>query len=186
MREYKSKYESMIGKTFGKLKVLSISKDRKDNQKKYIYSFNCLCECGNLKTVRCDAVVNNRTKSCGCIPTGPEGGKNNSLWTGFEDISGQYFSSIKNKAKKRNIPFDLTIEDAWDLFILQNKKCALTGEQIYFGKNKTASLDRIDSNLGYSINNCQWLHKDINILKNNLDQNFFIELCKKVAKYEHH
>ena len=75
----------------------------------------------------------------------------------------------------------------WDLFIKQNKKCALSGLDIEFSRKlkdgtTTASLDRIDSSKGYIQNNVQWVHKDINRIKQNLDQEKFIELCKMVAK----
>jgi hypothetical protein len=51
-------------------------------------------------------------------------------------------------------------------------------------ENKTASLDRINSDLGYVYGNIQWIHKDINKMKNDYEQNYFILLCKKVADYE--
>ena len=46
---------------------------------------------------------------------------------------------------------------------------------------KTASLDRIDSNKGYTKDNVQFVHKDINWMKQDFEQNKFIEYCKKVA-----
>ena len=45
----------------------------------------------------------------------------------------------------------------------------------------TASLDRIDSSKGYVIGNVQWVHKDINIMKNKFDNQYFIDMCKKIA-----
>ena len=109
------------------------------------------------------------------------------MFTGFEGISGQRWSEIKCRAKKKNHELAITIEDAWNQFIKQNELCALTGEKIYFGssnsKKGTASLDRIDSSKGYIIDNIQWLHKDINIMKLDLETNYFIDLCKKVYNY---
>jgi len=46
---------------------------------------------------------------------------------------------------------------------------------------RTASLDRIDSSKGYVKGNLQWVHKDINMMKNHYNQKYFIEICKKVA-----
>ena len=45
----------------------------------------------------------------------------------------------------------------------------------------TASLDRIDSKKGYIKGNLQWVHKDLNIMKNSYPNQYFIEMCKKVA-----
>jgi hypothetical protein len=50
--------------------------------------------------------------------------------------------------------------------------------------DNTASLDRIDSSLGYVRGNVQWLHKDVNWMKNTLDQDRFIELCKAIVNHE--
>ena len=76
----------------------------------------------------------------------------------------------------------------WDLFVLQNKKCALTGVDLVLPKrhgdtNGNASLDRIDSSKGYIENNLQWLHKDINNIKLNFDEDYFIKMCSMVANY---
>lgn len=112
---------------------------------------------------------------------------------GFNLISGEYWSLIQNAAKKRGITFNLSIEQAWDAFLKQDGKCALTGIDLFFEGNttrlnrkrvirKTASLDRIDSKLPYVIENIQWLHKDVNIMKNKYKQDYFIEICKKIAQ----
>ena len=52
-------------------------------------------------------------------------------------------------------------------------------------RDGTASLDRIDSSRGYVIDNIQWVHKDINWLKNDWSQKEFIELCSRVANHNH-
>lgn len=48
---------------------------------------------------------------------------------------------------------------------------------------RTASLDRIDSTRGYVVGNLQWIHKDLNLMKNTLPTSLFIEWCKKVSNY---
>jgi len=48
----------------------------------------------------------------------------------------------------------------------------------------TASVDRIDSNKGYIKGNVQFVHKDINLMKNVLNIEYFIEMCKKIAKHQ--
>jgi hypothetical protein len=45
----------------------------------------------------------------------------------------------------------------------------------------TASLDRIDSNKDYVEGNIQWVHKHLNLMKNILSQEYFINLCNKVS-----
>lgn len=70
----------------------------------------------------------------------------------------------------------------------QNKKCALTGDIIYFptrcwSRDGTASLDRIDSSKGYTKENVQWVHKDINMMKQEYTTEVFLGWCKKVVEH---
>lgn len=158
------------------------------------------CFCGNRKTVRWDSFKRGELKSCGCVPHPGNKlgkftrryGKDSPHWKGHGDISAYFWNHIKGGAKSRNIEVSITIEDAWDLFIEQNKCCSLTGEPLKFGITvkehrsgmTTASLDRIDSKKGYSKDNIQWVHKTINLLKMQLPQEEFIEWCSKVVQYK--
>jgi hypothetical protein len=49
----------------------------------------------------------------------------------------------------------------------------------------TASIDRIDSNLGYTESNVVWVHKDVNIMKNNFTKEYFLMMCQKVTETNH-
>ena len=108
---------------------------------------------------------------------------------GYKEISGDFWDRTKRSAKVRNLEFNISIEDVWNLFLQQNRKCALTGIDIKFNPRKsklkeaTASLDRIDSSKGYIIDNVQWVHKVINNLKMDLDEQEFIDWCNKVSEY---
>jgi hypothetical protein len=68
------------------------------------------------------------------------------------------------------------------LFERSNNRSALSGR--YIEIDKTASLDRIDSSKGYITGNLQWLHKDINWMKNSFSQEDFIKLCRDVTRYQ--
>jgi nicotinic acid mononucleotide adenylyltransferase len=103
------------------------------------------------------------------------------------------FTSIKKGAASRKIEFNITIEYLWELFLQQNKKCALSGMALSFAdtrknknKKKTVSVDRIDSSKGYINGNVQWVHKTINIMKNSLSDEEFIEFCRKVSEKNSH
>lgn len=50
-------------------------------------------------------------------------------------------------------------------------------------KLQTASLDRIDSQQGYNSNNIQFVHKDVNMIKQIYTQDYFIKMCKLVAEH---
>jgi hypothetical protein len=147
-------------------------------------SWKCQCECGTIREVSQSHLVSG--KSTGCIKCSKLN-ERSSQFTGYEEISGNRFSDIKHKAIKRNYEFSVTIEYIWNLFLLQERKCALSGVDICFGEKSkdygTASLDRINNEKGYIEGNVQWLHKDINKMKNTHDQNYFLALCKKIAKF---
>ena len=123
---------------------------------------------------------------------------------GCGDLSKSIYSHYKRNAKRRNLEFNVSIEFLWSLFLKQNKKCALSGIDIYLrpeDKSSTithnnkngfqnldfskfnASLDRKDSLKGYTEDNVQWVERRINIIKNDLSQEDFIELCKKITNY---
>lgn len=167
---------SRIGTKYGKLTVLECTKT--ENKQKY---FKCICDCG--KVVIRNAVVlysKDRIPSCGCLRAI---GQKHSSYSGYEEISGAKLSQITLGAKKRNIEYNVTPEYIWNLFLQQNKKCALSGLDLNFvisAKNKrfeTASLDRIDNTKGYIEGNVQWLHKKVNLMKHISKTEDFVEMC---------
>jgi hypothetical protein len=110
---------------------------------------------------------------------------NHTGWLGYQEISSTYFKNLKTGARNRKLEFSITIEEIWDLYIKQKRKCALTGREIGFqgSKNNSASLDRKDASIGYTIDNVQWVHKDINYAKQSLNNEDFINLCQEVVDH---
>ena len=108
---------------------------------------------------------------------------------GYKEISANYYKTCKANAKKRGFDFLITKEDIWNKWIEQNKKCALSGTPLKIERNyqkmkgMTASLDRIDFTKGYTIDNIQWIHKDLNKMKMNYPNSYFIEMCKLIANF---
>lgn len=162
--------------------------------------WECKCQCGNTTVVRAADLLSGKVKSCGCLhaETSKENIKIAHLkyphsygFTGIEDIPGHYFSSLKNGAQRRGLRYEVCKEYLWKLFVDQGKKCALTGLPIYFRSQKktndrrgTASLDRIDSSKGYVEGNVQWVHKDINNMKQHFGLEEFRRYCKMVVEYK--
>ena len=185
--------KDLRGKKFGNLEVIGYAGVHISKQGKSLSFWECKCVCGTIIVVRGNNLSDHKsrtgTKSCGCT-SHPKGNKN-PRWSGHGEISGNTWYSIRNGAKYRDIPFDVTIRQVWNLFVKQDGKCALTGVELTLPtsgvkkdiKNATASLDRIDSSKGYQISNLQWVHKDINMMKKQYPQELFIEWCKKVAKH---
>jgi hypothetical protein len=145
----------------------------------------CLCDCGNEKILPSSRLTLNQQVSCGCIMKEKQGKKHH-FFKGYEEISQSVFNKIREKAIERNLCFEVTIKELYDQFIKQKKLCAISGVAIKFKKNhkdeQTASLDRIDSSKPYTIQNIQWVHKKVNTMKWNINQDQFIEWCKIIAK----
>lgn len=130
---------------------------------------NYAIESFNLKKA-CKKCSNRKTKNCHRGYVGP--------------VRVSWFTKFKNQAALRNYAFDITIEFIAALYDRQNKKCALSGLPIGWedlGMAHSASIDRIDSKLGYIENNVQLVHKDINMMKQQFDNDYFIQLCMAVA-----
>lgn len=171
----------IIGQKFGDWEVIS----EKTEKYQRWYKFHVKCKCGVENFILANTLRTGRStccKTCG----------NNKHYKGVGNLSSTFFSRILEGARVRNIEVSITIEDILDLLEKQNYKCALSGLPLImsrtFSKDRTnqassttASLDRIDSSKGYVLGNVQWVHKDINIMKNKFDNQYFIEMCKKIA-----
>ena len=173
----------IINKKFNKLTVIEYDHPKLEINKRTKYYYKCKCDCGNICLVEKSLLMKNETKSCGCL--------NNRIcsdrpgFTGYKNINGKFWGTIKKNASKRNLSFNITIEQAWQKFEEQNNKCALSGVPITLiykktHKERTASLDRIDNSKGYEIDNIQWVHKNINKMRLDLSIDRFIELCKLI------
>ena len=174
---------SMIGKKFGKLTVVALAAGRGKlgESRRWI----CKCDCGGKSITTTGNLNGGHTKTCGCLHD--RVGGNHPNWRGCGEISAMKWKQYELMAKARKFEFNITIEFGWELFLKQKRLCALSGVLLLFGKSvaearlTTASLDRINSKIGYIKDNVQWVHKDINVMKMDLDESKFIELCKNVA-----
>lgn len=180
--------KNLTGERFGK--IVAVSPTDKRSGRSIVWIFKC--DCGITKEIPCRPVVAGLTKSCGCsnsieARSNRENAKSLAQGRRYAEISGHYFSSMQRHAKEKNREFTITREDIWNKFLLQNRKCALSGVELKFHKTKhdqtsqTASLDRIDSTKGYIPGNIQWVHKDINSMKRNHSDKTFIEWCMRVV-----
>jgi len=88
---------------------------------------------------------------------------------------------------RRPIPIEITKEQAWELFLAQNGLCHFTGKELRISNNNianTASIDRINNELGYVVGNIRWVHKHINIMKNRYADSYFVDLCQAVTDHQ--
>lgn len=194
------KLHNLVGQRFGELLVLEKTNLRKN---KHVI-WRCSCSCGNNDyLVITDHLVRKSypVRSCGCLSRikrekiiisetltlQGQSGSNNSHWMGYKGFPLSLFNNIKKRAitnSRRVVTFELTIEYLWDLFEIQNRKCALSGVALCMLPRSAAnvSLDRIDSRLGYIEGNVQWVHKHVNIMKNSFPELYFVQFANLIAR----
>lgn len=129
-----------------------------------IYSF--------VNKLECKSCSNKKEENC-----------NHKGW--IKDVlRSSFLNKYKTGALSRGLLFDVEDEYLADLLIKQDFKCALTGWDINAEKvqNNTASLDRIDSSIGYVKGNVQWVHKMVNMCKQSYSQEEFIEMCISIVE----
>lgn len=159
-----------VGDRYGRLVVLSKVEDNSEGG-----SWRCRCDCGRESIPFAGNLIRGGTRSCGVCVRLEHGLK---LRKDFNGIPPSFI---------RRLSGGLTADAIWQLYLRQDRKCALTGLEIWLPKPRTksrgtASLDRIDSGVGYVPGNVQWVHKDVNRMKNAYPQQWFIEICRMVAQ----
>lgn len=174
--------DSLVGRKYGLLTVRQLHEERSKSGSRL---WLCDCDCGGVAIVPAYHLKRNNVRSCGCLKKR----ENNPAWRGYKEIGSAFWGGYERAARTRNIPFELTIEEGWDLYLKQDRKCYFTGYEIEFSLNSnhsrcgTASLDRLDSHKGYSKENCVWVHKDINRFKNNYSVEQFLKMCYDMANH---
>lgn len=176
----KTKYKDFFtkGQTFGNYTIIDENIIIENEAK-----VTCQCKCGNIRKVSCYTLIKGTSTQCLVCGNSLKKEKN-PAWKGYGDVSGKVISKLKRDAEFRKITFNITIEDLDSKLKMQEYKCALTGLILSTDyKNVTASVDRIDSTKGYVIDNIQWVHKDINMMKKDYDELYFIKMCSLVDKH---
>jgi hypothetical protein len=146
------------------------------------------CKCGEIYKKRVDEflrrTVNTKFNWCGKCRKYLKGNVHPD-WDGIGELPKRLYNRFKKNAETRDIEWNVSIEYLWELFIKQNKKCAISNIPLHFNTNKIntgwiSSLDRIDNRKGYAEDNVRWIFTPLNIMKNNYNDDLFFELCAVV------
>jgi hypothetical protein len=145
----------------------------------------CRCSCGFENDITSYSLYSGTSKRCWKCGYSRKM-EENPAWKGYKEIPYSWFSNyFERKNNNRNKRSgNITIQQVHELWISQDKKCALTGLPIDWIKREdgvSCSIDRISSDGEYTIDNIQLVHKDINLMKNHFDQDYFIQMCKLVC-----
>lgn len=184
----KKELHNLIGKRFGKLTVSSFNSAIEERG---YYKFNCICECGNEKSIYKHHLISGQSTSCGCSRN------NRTNWKPRKDIKSEgmsgfnyLYSTYKRNALKRDYEFKLTKEE---FYTLTKQNCYYCGcipsnKVKYYGKKNSPpyvynGVDRLNNDMGYVLDNSVPCCKQCNIAKNVLSEEEFINWIKKVVSF---
>lgn len=134
--------------------------------------FQVQCKCGSIRWIQPNELLN-PNKCISCIHCHHGDTPKILMKTQYE--------RIKRSALKRGLSFNVSIEYLNNLWSTQECKCAITGHLI--SHIRKASLDRIDSSIGYEEGNVQWVTYRANISKHTMTMNELYQFCKDVLNH---
>lgn len=177
-----------VGDTFGTLTIVENATSYNGRQMLLIQ-----CRCGRKILIRpSDWKNTNSCKHCMNSTYYPETRRSSAIH--YSGLRMRFLSKLRLsnnliRGKSKKLTADLTIQQLYDKLVEQDFKCALTGLDLNVlhidPTSSNASIDRIDSTKNYTIDNIQWVHKDVNKMKNDFSQDRFIEICNLVSKNKH-
>lgn len=103
----------------------------------------------------------------------------------FERMINARWLNAKERATRKNIPFDITKEDLTRLWKCQEGKCAISGIDMTHEVDKgrvftNISVDQINPSEGYTTNNIQLVCMGVNQMKSDMSMNELYMFCEAI------
>jgi len=152
------------------------------------------CKCGFKRFIQPSTLFGkNSPRSCRKCNGESKRGSSSPHWKGVNVVPHSVLAKIRNTLNRgRVLECSISIEDLEEQWVKQDGKCALSGVELCFSEVQysdvtkprgSASVDRIDSNVGYVKSNIQFVDKRINIMKQDMSQEDFIDMCRKISEH---
>lgn len=154
----KSIINDLTGRKFGTLNVIEPVK-LYDNR----WFWRCKCDCGNFRNVRTTYLTTGRVVTCELEAKQNANAKYRRKPQG-ESTWNSYYSGYRKEAANRDIDFDLSLDQFKDIASKDCYHCGNKPKLINYQKKTSldpkwgdiyaSGIDRLDSDVGYSITNC--------------------------------
>lgn len=155
-----STFKDLLGRRFGRLLV--IKHIGPDKHRKHMWE--CLCDCGNSATVTGSKLLSGNTKSCKCLNR--DRFKEMLITHGKSGtIEHRIFHAAKGRAKRKNIPFNLVLEDISIPEFCPVFTTVRLNTHTVRPRFDSPSLDRLIPYLGYVKGNVRVISNRANIIK---------------------
>lgn len=144
--------KNLKGKVFGRLTVIELSKKSKPGK---IY-WECLCQCGNIKSISSNSLLSGNTKSCGCLRKEIVSSSKSTHKKSYYPEYNCYHHMLKRCYNKNNNVYQyygargIKVCDRW-LESFENFY-----EDMGDRPSSNHSLDRINNDGNYEPSNCKW------------------------------
>lgn len=180
----RNKYRGM---RYGRLTILDVT--RRDGKNTHHYFVAARCDCGVEKEVRLSGLQAGSTLSCGCYAEEARRAANigNTRARHAEGMNAQrsVFMDYKRHAKSRGLFFDLNFEQLVKIASQPCFYCAAPPANISAPKNAYGSfiyngIDRVDNDLGYSVENCVPCCRPCNSAKNSITKEMVWKLFHRL------
>lgn len=183
--------EIKVGNKFGRLLIIEKINKKTIN---YHYYYKCLCDCGKEKIVLDQNLRSKKARSCGCLQL--ERVSKDPGEITINRLERQY----KAGAIDRDLLYNLTKEEFKQITSKSCHYCNSSPKKVsFYSESKIGisisektyersvilfnGIDRVDSDIGYILNNCVPCCTQCNIMKHDYTKNEFLEQIEKIYNW---
>lgn len=178
-----------IGNKYGRWTVLKFSHIHATD-KSETYLWLCRCDCGVERAVNINALRRGISTSCGCYNKEVvRFGDHHFKKPKGESSKLQLWHAYKRGAEERGLEYNLTLDEFGHITKQNCFYCGLEPKQVnriptLNGDYVYNGIDRIDSNIGYTKENCVPCCKRCNYAKRDATQEEFFEWISRLIEFQ--